>query len=132
MTGGGVPLDSFSKRFILVLLVLTVFFAAAVVLVILAGQGSLSSEPELDVSSERFGPFWPLTVERGEVDCTVPEGARDRVIVFIHGGTTYALDELAEEAGYPSIDPIRKDSKEPGFKMGLDPLRILAREECPD
>ena len=135
MTGGGIPLDSFAKRFILVLIVATVVVWIAIAVIVLITQDVFSPEPEVDVTSEQFGPFWPLTVERGEVGCNVPEGTRDRinpdrVFVFIHGGTTYALNELAEQAGYPSIEPIRKDSGAPGFKMSLEPLRSLAREKC--
>ena len=135
MTGGGIPLDSFAKRFILAVAVSNVVVWIAIAVIVLITQDILLSEPELDVTSERFGPFWPLTVERGEVGCNIAEGTRDRinpgrVFVFIHGGTTYALNELAEQAGYPSIEPIRKDSGAPGFKMSLEPLRSLAREKC--
>ena len=135
MTGGGIPLDSFAKRFILAVAVSNVVVWIAIAVIVLITQDILLSEPEVDVTSERFGPFWPLTVERGEVGCNIAEGTRGRinpgrVIVFIHGGTTYALDELAEQAGYPSIEPIRKDSGAPGFKMSLEPLRSLAREKC--
>ena len=125
-------MDSFVKWFVLGMVVASVASTVLIALLLLADQGGFSGgQPETAASRDQFGPFWPLAVEEGTVDCIVPAGDRRGLPVFSHGGVTYALNELAEQAGYPSIAPITKNSpKIPEIKMSLKPLRDLALEKC--
>ena len=125
-------MDSFLKWFLLGLVAATVGSTVLIAVLLLADQGGFSGgQPETAASRDRFGPFWPLTVEEGTVDCIDSPGDSRGLPVFSHGAVTYALDELAEQAGYPSIATITKESPQaPGIKMSLKPLRDLALDKC--
>ena len=117
-------MDPFLKWLVLGLVAATVAATVLISLLLLADQGGFSGDqPETEASRDQFGPFWLLTVEEGTVDCIDSAEDRRGLPVFSHGGVTYALDELAEQAGYPSIAPITNDSPQaPGIKMSLKPF----------
>jgi hypothetical protein len=125
-------MDPFLKWIVLGLVALTVVATVLIAVLLLTDQGGFSGgEPEPAASRDQFGPFWPLTVEEGSVDCIDSTGNSRGLPVFSHGGVTYALDEAAEQAGYLSIAPITTDSRQaPGIKMSLKPLRDLALDKC--
>lgn len=65
------------------------------------------------VSRSQYGAEWPLTVSSGELRCDGAGGVGDAVFIAPNG-TEYALNGLALESGYASIDPIWR--YEPGLK----------------
>jgi len=100
-------------------------YAAALMLPL---SGCLSDERK-EVSAAEFGDAWPLTVDRGTVDCW-NDGSRT---VSVTGGT-YALNGPATAKGYPRIDPIwRDDPRYPdmGMKVSIQPLIERAGQFCP-
>ncbi len=88
-----------------------------------SSSGSGDSAGEVgEVSSAEFegeSRTWPLTVERGTLDCE----PANRVI-FTAGGTTYAVNGTAKGAGeWPDIDPIwADDSSGLGLKVDIGDL----------
>ncbi|MEU4840579.1 DUF2511 domain-containing protein [Nocardia testacea] len=77
------------------------------------------------VASENFGYLWPLTVDRGELECR--PGVR---VVFIGpDGKSYALNDNAGAAGVPDIEPLRATGAD-GDPIGLGALRSTALELC--
>jgi hypothetical protein len=113
------------------LLVIVVFIVGMVLISVVD-----SDSPEIPVdsgptgvlaTSMRWGEDWPLTVDRGIVDCVPPSAA-----VFRHGGVEYQLNGAAASRGYASIDPIWRDNPRiPGTKVSLGPLIQLALRQCP-
>ena len=89
----------------------------------------VDQEKTVDITSSHFGRFWPLTVDSGSLDC-VGTGGSDKALLFVSGGTKYALDDAALNAGYSSIEPIRKDTDVPGMKMSIINLIDLAKKKC--
>ncbi|WP_417589220.1 DUF2511 domain-containing protein [Pararhodobacter oceanensis] len=78
------------------------------------------------ISAETFGDQWPLTVDSGRIDCIAPNAA-----VFIHNGTTYQLNGMAQSRGYALINPIWRDNPDiPGTKISISPLLRAALALC--
>ena len=85
-----------------------------------------ASTRRVPVSREQFGEKWPLTVEKGEVECI--DGF---IAVFHHEGKTWALNGAAQSRGYPEIELIWRDNPSiPGFKINIGPLIDLALKQC--
>ncbi len=64
--------------------------------------------PSGKVTHEQFGEAWPLTVDSGVLECR-----GNKEVVFIHEGTTYAVNGNASSK-YTDIEPIWRD--DPSFK----------------
>ncbi|MGW3991872.1 DUF2511 domain-containing protein [Amycolatopsis sp. NPDC004772] len=62
------------------------------------------------VTQANFGYLWPLTVDRGTLEC---RGA-DQVVFVGADGKAYALNDKAEEAGVPGIGALRKEGSQGG------------------
>ncbi|WP_019547650.1 DUF2511 domain-containing protein [Streptomyces sulphureus] len=56
-----------------------------------------------EIGEENFAYTWPFTVPRGTAECR--DG--DKAVFTVQGGTTYALNDRARQAGYPDVGPIR-------------------------
>lgn len=77
------------------------------------------------VGSENLGSLWPFTVDRGTLECRAGEQA-----VFIApDGKTYALNDKAEQAGVPGVEPLRVDGSG-GDKVSLGAVRSRALRLC--
>ncbi|MFI6999210.1 DUF2511 domain-containing protein [Nocardia sp. NPDC050175] len=77
------------------------------------------------VASENLGYLWPLTIDRGTIECRSGEQA-----VFVApDGKTYALNDKAEQAGTPSVDPLRATGSGDD-KISLGSLRSRALQLC--
>ncbi|QBS43144.1 hypothetical protein DMB37_26620 [Nocardia sp. CS682] len=81
-----------------------------------------SSQP---VASENLGYLWPFTVERGTIECR----AGDQAVFVAPDGKAYALNENAEQAGVPSIEPLRADGSG-GDKISLGAVRSRTLQLC--
>ncbi|MFG2445252.1 DUF2511 domain-containing protein [Nocardia fluminea] len=77
------------------------------------------------VASENLGYLWPFTVERGTIECRAGEQA----VFLAPDGTAYALNDKAEQAGLPNIEPIRANGAG-GDKVSLGALRSRAVGLC--
>jgi uncharacterized protein DUF2511 len=62
------------------------------------------------VAQANFGYLWPLTIDRGTLEC---RGA-EQVVFVGTDGKAYALNDKAEGAGVPKIDPLRKEGSQGG------------------
>ncbi len=81
------------------------------------------------LSAVEFGDAWPLTIEAASVDC-VASGARSATILRLHG-KTYALNGIAQSAGFQSVAPLWRDNPRlPGTKIPLTPMIRVALREC--
>lgn len=61
---------------------------------------------------------WPFTVGHGTLTCrSISSGPL--LLFTTPAGHTYALNDLAEAHGYPSIQPIRN-----GFSLGVEGVRL--------
>ncbi|WP_328396988.1 DUF2511 domain-containing protein [Nocardia sp. NBC_00416] len=72
-----------------------------------------ATQPVADVN---FGSLWPLTVERGVLECR--PGVQ--VVFVAPDGKSYALNDNAEAAGVPVIEPLRAAG------AGADPISLGA------
>ncbi len=80
---------------------------------------------EVRISRDDYGDAWPFTVEEGVLACV------DLKHTFTADGTTYALNGMAIQAGYPEIDEIWLDDPAiPGAKVSISPFNSLASELC--
>ncbi len=77
------------------------------------------------VASENFGYLWPLTVDRGELECR--PGVQ--VVFIAPDGKSYALNDKAGAAGIPDIAPLRATGAD-GDAIGLGALRSTALGLC--
>lgn len=108
-----------------------IIYVAAIVVLFCVGCGSPSSdvrstESGSEVTRAQLGDDWPLTVDRGVVDCIDGNAA-----IFSTGGNTYALNGAATQKGYQRIDSIWRDNPDPNLpKMNIGPLLRLALEQC--
>jgi hypothetical protein len=66
-----------------------------------------------EVTREELGDDWPLTVDSAWVWCQ-----SDQTILMRADGHTYGLNGPAQDAGYPSPDPIWRD--DPNMPDGVD------------
>lgn len=115
--------------------------AAAIVagVILLAGCGAGRSDPEHDepkplsaavgqtqrIGSENLAYMWPLKVDHGNIQCR-----NDGEALFITpAGKQYALNDKAEDAQLPSIDPLRADGSL-GSKVSLGGLLSHALSLC--
>lgn len=100
---------------------------------LLAALGGCSSSDkssdgfQVDSSiAEAIGWEWPLTVDEITVHCL--DGKQ---LVASVDGTDYGLNGLAEDGGYPAIDPIWKDDPDyDGLKVSIGELIAYANREC--
>jgi len=77
------------------------------------------------IGSENLAYLWPLTVDSGDIQCRAGEQA-----VFVApDGRSYALNRKAEDAGVPSIEPIRADGSG-GGKVSLGALLSRTMDLC--
>ncbi|MEU1523526.1 DUF2511 domain-containing protein [Nocardia rhamnosiphila] len=77
------------------------------------------------VASENFGYLWPLTVDRGELECR--PGVQ--VVFIAPDGESYALNDNAGAAGIADIEPLRATGAD-GDAIGLGALRSTALGLC--
>lgn len=77
------------------------------------------------MSEKNLGYTWPLTVERATAECR--EG--DQAVVTVPDGTTYALNDRAESAGYPDLSPVRM-SGDGGDPVSIGPLLSRTLKLC--
>lgn len=76
--------------------------------------------------AEGMGEEWPLTVDEGQIRC--PGGGQ---LVLEVDGTEYALNGLAQGAGYADIDPIWADDPEvDGLKVDVGWLISYGNTNC--
>jgi hypothetical protein len=77
------------------------------------------------LSSQNLAYLWPLTVERGTIECRDATNA-----VFVApDATAYALNDDAMKAGYPSIEPLRARGAD-SSPISLGALRSRALGLC--
>ncbi|HWE91960.1 MAG TPA: DUF2511 domain-containing protein [Pseudonocardiaceae bacterium] len=69
------------------------------------------------VTQANFGYLWPLNVDHGTLEC---RGA-DQVVFVAPDGKGYALNDKAEAAGVPKIDPLRTEGSQ-GASVSLGAL----------
>jgi Protein of unknown function (DUF2511) len=62
------------------------------------------------VTQANFGYLWPLNTDKGTLECRGTE----QVVFVGPDGKAYALNDKAEAAGVPKIDPLRKEGSEGG------------------
>lgn len=95
--------------------------AALLAVLLAACSSSSSSTPshQRDISRTDLGDNWPLTVDRGTLECR--DGSS---VVFTVGGTTYAVNGTAKGAHrYAEIDAIwSADPNVAGLKKNIGPL----------
>ncbi|WP_228832784.1 YebY family protein [Nocardia brasiliensis] len=77
------------------------------------------------VASENLGYLWPFTVDRGTIGCRAGEQAT----FTAPDGKLYALNEKAEQAGLPGVEPLRATGAG-GDKVSLGALRSRAMQLC--
>ncbi|MBF6125391.1 DUF2511 domain-containing protein [Nocardia brasiliensis] len=77
------------------------------------------------VASENLGYLWPFTVDRGTIGCRAGEQAT----FTAPDGKLYALNEEAEQAGLPGVEPLRATGAG-GDKVSLGALRSRAMQLC--
>jgi uncharacterized protein DUF2511 len=106
-------------------------FATACAVVLLAGCGAGQHDPKSTttvplpaptagnqaVTEANFGYLWPLTVDHGTLECR----NRDEVVFVAPDGKSYALNDQAEAAGVPKIDPLQAEGSQ-GAKISLGAL----------
>jgi hypothetical protein len=104
----------------------------ALLALIVAFQGGYNQAPSLPdapgtLRAANFGDAWPFTVDEGRVECR-----RGQSVVFITGGTEYAVNGAAQTVlGLPGIDPIwRNDPKIAGAKVNIGPVLDAGLELC--
>ncbi len=115
---------------------------AGVVLVVALLASCSGKSDDHTVNAERaqvLGGQWPFSVVSGTVDCK-PKGSA-KVVTFKPTGseTVYAVNDTAESAGYPDLDPIRLDDPAvPGVedqhqladRLRLGDLRLARRSRA--
>lgn len=102
-------------------------------LAVLALTGCSTGVTTYPVSAEearRDGKEWPLTVPAGEIIC----GEHNRLILMVRDSagtvTGYALNGLAESAGFADLETIwRKNPNVPGLRMTMW-LTTYGVEKC--
>jgi hypothetical protein len=62
------------------------------------------------VTQANFGYLWPLNTDEGTLECR----GSGQVVFIGPDGKAYALNDKAEAAGVPKIDPLRKEGGEGG------------------
>ncbi|MET9431091.1 MULTISPECIES: DUF2511 domain-containing protein [unclassified Streptomyces] len=77
------------------------------------------------MSEKNLGYMWPLTVDHGTAECRKGEQA----VFTTPDGTTYALNDRAEDAGYRNIDAVRATG-EGGDKVSLGTLLSTTMKLC--
>ncbi|WP_406277637.1 DUF2511 domain-containing protein [Embleya sp. NBC_00896] len=123
ITGPGLGIG----RSVLVLLGCVVVFAAAVSLRNAFDDDSDPRPPvhELNVNSTSF-TAWPFTVDRATLQCL--DG---RSVTLLADGRQYALNGAATQAGYPAVDPIRReDPNVPGLRVDLATALSFGQSLC--
>ncbi|WP_330228898.1 YebY family protein [Nocardia sp. NBC_00508] len=77
------------------------------------------------VASENLGYLWPFTIDHGTIECRSGE----QVLFIAPDGHAYALNDQAERAGLPSVEPLRATGSG-GDKVSLGALRSRAMQLC--
>ncbi|MFB7912970.1 DUF2511 domain-containing protein [Streptomyces sp. NPDC056061] len=77
------------------------------------------------ISEKNLGYTWPLTVDHVTAECR----AGDQAVVTAPDGTTYALNDRAQEAGYEDVAAVRL-SGDGGDKMSLGTLLTRTLKLC--
>lgn len=78
-----------------------------------------------EMSEKNLGYTWPLKTGHGTAECR--EG--DQAVFTVPNGTTYALNERAQQAGYRDIGPVRA-SGDDGDKVSLGSLLSRTMKLC--
>ena len=112
---------------------LIIFGGAAVGLVVLLVFASLTGSPRREIITKaEYGDRWPLTVERGTVEC-VPAFS----VIFHTGGVTYAVNGWAmTNTDYPDVREIWLDDPDAdraarGLKINIGPIIDRGLALCP-
>lgn len=77
------------------------------------------------ISRENLAYLWPLTVDRGTIECR----AGDQAVFVAPDGRTYALNDTARAGGTADIEPIRATGADHS-KISLGALRSEALGLC--
>ncbi|WP_378737536.1 DUF2511 domain-containing protein [Nocardia brasiliensis] len=77
------------------------------------------------VAGENLGYLWPFTVDRGTIECR----AGAEAVFVAPDGKSYALNDKAEQAGLPSVEPLRATGSS-GDEISLGALRSRALQLC--
>lgn len=77
------------------------------------------------ISSENLGYLWPLTVDRGTLECR----PGDLAVFIAPDGAVYALNDNASHAGFADIEPLRATGAD-GDKISLGALRSKTLGLC--
>jgi hypothetical protein len=77
------------------------------------------------VTQANFGYLWPLSVDHGTLECR----STDQVVFVTPEGKGYALNDKAEAAGMPKIDPLRSEGSQ-GGNVSLGALLSTGLDLC--
>jgi len=77
------------------------------------------------VRSENLGYLWPLTLPGGVIECRPGQVA----VFTAPDGTSYALNDNAERAGFADIGPLRASGAD-GDEISLGSLRSKTLKLC--
>ncbi|WP_091449235.1 DUF2511 domain-containing protein [Actinokineospora iranica] len=77
------------------------------------------------VTEANFGYLWPFTVDRGTLECRQSE----QTVFIAPDGKEYALNDKAEQAGLPDVEPIRAEGDQ-GDKISLGSVTSTALALC--
>ncbi|MCM3886091.1 hypothetical protein [Frankia sp. R82] len=70
--------------------------------------------------------LWPFTVDHGMIECR----GKNQTVFVSPDGKAYALNREATQAGFPDVDPLRRDGTG-GAKVSLGAIRSHALALCP-
>ena len=106
--------------------------ALLLVMVALAGCSSVKQVGEdVVVTKAQYTEFWAFTVESGTLKCLNATGRRKGEAVIDINGTTYALNETAENAGHTPVDVIVAENPNfEGVKINYFKFLEIAEEQC--
>jgi len=72
---------------------------------------SACSQPDVEVTEQEWGSKWPFTVSSGRLEC------KGQAVIFHANGQSYAVNGVAKQRGYASIDSIWRE--DPEMKQAL-------------
>lgn len=107
------------------------FFVVLGLVTLIGFSNSNAAGNSREVTRKEFGEKWPLTVDKGVIECRQSFGPKSGVVVFVAGGKTYALNGLAKSRKFADIEPIWRPNPDiPQLKMDIGRLIEEALKLC--